>query len=142
MKFMEPPSFLEPNPQLFMYHPTTTFSFDLFKPRPTRIHVNKQQQQQHQHSHHQQQQQQQHHINHHHTISPIIKTNPTITPPAKKPASSSSSKRLDNKKKKRKSSIEVDQSMFLTKNAHIKRPRNAWIHVRKKTKQTKNLFIN
>lgn len=23
----------------------------------------------------------------------------------------------------------VDQSMFLTKNAHIKRPRNAWIHV-------------
>lgn len=24
----------------------------------------------------------------------------------------------------------VDQSMFLTKNAHIKRPRNAWIHVR------------
>lgn len=24
---------------------------------------------------------------------------------------------------------QVDQSMFLTKNAHIKRPRNAWIHV-------------
>ncbi|CAO3619787.1 unnamed protein product [Cunninghamella echinulata] len=30
----------------------------------------------------------------------------------------------DNEKK------QVDQSMFLTKNAHIKRPRNAWIHFR------------
>jgi hypothetical protein len=27
------------------------------------------------------------------------------------------------------SSIFVEQRMFLTKNAHIKRPRNAWIHV-------------
>ncbi|KAI9013909.1 hypothetical protein CLU79DRAFT_768471 [Phycomyces nitens] len=29
-----------------------------------------------------------------------------------------------------KSQIGLDQSMFLTKNAHIKRPRNAWIHFR------------
>ncbi|KAI9478608.1 MAG: hypothetical protein EXX96DRAFT_505194 [Benjaminiella poitrasii] len=38
-------------------------------------------------------------------------------------------------KKKKKLSFEspldnVDQNMFLTKNAHIKRPRNAWIHFR------------
>ncbi|KAI8332081.1 hypothetical protein BC941DRAFT_437470 [Chlamydoabsidia padenii] len=32
--------------------------------------------------------------------------------------------KLDDDKK------QVDQSMFLTKNAHIKRPRNAWIHFR------------
>lgn len=30
---------------------------------------------------------------------------------------------------KKQATAAVDQSMFLTKNAHIKRPRNAWIHV-------------
>ncbi|GAA5800089.1 hypothetical protein HPULCUR_005511 [Helicostylum pulchrum] len=34
-----------------------------------------------------------------------------------------------NQNKKQPSNNNVDQSMFLTKNAHIKRPRNAWIHV-------------
>ncbi|KAG2237548.1 hypothetical protein INT48_005584, partial [Thamnidium elegans] len=35
-----------------------------------------------------------------------------------------------NHNKKQPSNNNVDQSMFLTKNAHIKRPRNAWIHFR------------
>jgi hypothetical protein len=34
-----------------------------------------------------------------------------------------------NNKKQTAAAAAVDQSMFLTKNAHIKRPRNAWIHV-------------
>lgn len=106
MKYIEnhPPSFLEPNPQVYMYNPS--FSFDLFKPRPSRIHVNKL------HHHHHQQQQHYQQQQHHTTI-------------IQKPTT----RRPENKKKKRKPSIEVDQSMFLTKNAHIKRPRNAWIHV-------------
>lgn len=32
----------------------------------------------------------------------------------------------------------VDQSMFLTKNDHIKRPRNAWIHVSPNIREKKN----